>query len=387
MLTLHDGVREAVRRSEGAGVLQTPTAPDDLAGHYDITISHPQRRMDQYAVFEQWLAEAAGVYGLSCALIHQDVVSAAGHRLVSGELTIGLHLDYETYWHQPDDPFVRLAFAVQDAGGHAINLPARSRAFTDKAAAHHELERHHLGTPPTVLVRPWSAERKLTEHERLHLRLDEPAVRLYIKPANGSCGRGVTRVDRPTAERVAAALAEARRFDPADAYLIQTEIRPPWLRCGDGVSRPAYWRVLNCLGELTAFWWQPAEYLPAGAPSYREVSPEEIDYHGLQPVCAYVKTLAGLCGLDWFSTELCLCPFARPGRFTVRDVDGLDLPLVAIDYINDQCDVDVQSRWRGGPPDNYVRKAAWRFAELGWQVRQQRPLPVIFRHCSRVDTV
>jgi hypothetical protein len=375
MLGVYDGANEETWRSEPIGVLQVPDGPHELAGHYDVTISHPPRHMDQYAVFERWLAESAHSFGLSCALIHQAVVSAAVQRLAAGELTIGLHLDYETYWHEPGDDFVRLAISVQDAGGCSINLPARSRAFTDKSAAHHELERHHLGTPPTVLLRPWSADRNLSVQERWHLRLDEPGTRLYIKPANGSCGRGVFRVDHPTPERVSAAIAEARRFDPADTYLAQTEVRPPWLRCGDGVSRPAYFRVLYCLGELTAFWWQPLEHLAPGVPSYRPVEPDEIEYHKLQPILAYVRTLAGVCGLEWFSTELCLCPYPRPGRFTVLDVDGLDLPVVAIDYVNDQCDVDPQSRWPGGPPDAYVRKAAWRFAELAWQVRRRALSP------------
>jgi hypothetical protein len=368
MLTVYDDMREAAWPSESGVSLQVPASPHHLAGHYDLTISHPPRHMDQYAVFEQWLAEAAATYGLSCALIHQEVVDAAVTRLAAGEMSIGLHLDYETWWNRVDDPFVRLAFAVEDAGGHSINLPARSMTFTDKAAAHHELERCDLGTPPTVLVRPWSGERNLTNHERWHLRLDEPGTRLYIKPANGACGLGVVRLDRPTPERVLAALSEARRFDPSDTYLVQTEIRPPWLRCSDGISRPAYWRVLHCLGELTAFWWQPAEFLAAGERCYREVAAEEVEQHRLQPIFAYVQALAERCGLDWFSTELCLCPFARPGRFTVRDVDGLDLPLVAIDYVNDQCDVDVQSRWPTGLPDGYVRKVAYCFAELAWQL-------------------
>jgi hypothetical protein len=375
MLTVYDEASEAIWQGEDGAALHVPAAPGDLARHYDLTLSHPPRHMDQYAAFERWLASAAGHYGLSCALLHQDVVVAAVARLAAGELTVGLHLDYETYWHRTADPFVQLAFAVQDAGGHSINLPARAGVFTDKAAAHHELERHDLGTPPTVLLRPWAGERNLTAHERWHLRLDEPATRLYIKPAHGCCGLGVVRLERPTPERVAAALAEARRFDPADTYLVQTEVRPPWLRCSDGVSRPAYWRVLHCLGELTPFWWQPLDQLPPGVSSYRAVTPEEMERHRLKPVCDYAQALADRCGLDWFSTELCLCPLDRPSRFTVADVDGLDLPLVAIDYVNDQCDVDPQSRWPGGPPDSYVRHVARRFAELAWQVRR-RSAPV-----------
>jgi hypothetical protein len=372
MLSIYEGDQEPASRG---ATLHVPAGPADLAEHYDLTISHPQRHMDQYAVFEQWLAEAAGAYGLSCGLIHQDVVESAIGRLAAGEMTVGLHLDYETYWHRPEDAFVRLAFAIQDADGRPINLPARSRAFTDKAAAHHELERNDLGTPPTVIVRPWIAAPLLSPQERWHLRLDEPGTGIFIKPANGSCGQGVMRVDRLTTEKVISALTEARRFDPGDSYLVQTEVRPPWLRCADGVSRPAYWRVLHFLGEVTAFWWQPSELLPAGAPCYREVAPREVQEHGLAPIFAYTRALAEVCGLDWFSTELCLCPFARPGRFIVSDVAGLDLPVVAIDYLNDQCDVDVQSRWHTGLPDAYVRRVARRFAELAWEVRgRARPM-------------
>jgi hypothetical protein len=350
--------------------LVVPAGPGDLAAHYDLTISHPPVEMVQFSTFERWLAEAAAAHGLSCALIHEGVVGEALARLGSGKLTVGFHLDYESYYHRPDDPFARFAFAVLDAGGRPVNLPARARAFTDKASAHHDLFRHGLGVPPTVLVRPWQHDRELTEEEAWHLRLDEPGTRLYVKPANGSCSRGVRHVDRPTPARVRAAVAEARRFDPDDAYLVQTEIRPPWLTCDDGTCRPAYWRVLSCLGETTAFWWQPVDQLRPGQYSYREVTPQEVLRHRLRPIFDYADEVGALTGLEWFSTELTLCPFALPGRLTVSDVDGLDLTVTAIDYVNDQCDVDVQGRWVGGLPDDYVRRLAWRFAERAWQVRR-----------------
>jgi hypothetical protein len=47
----------------------------------------------------------------------------------------------------------------------------------------------------------------------------------------------------------------------------------------------------------------------------------------------------------------------------LRGADGLDRPLVVIDYVNDQCDVDVQSRCPGAPPDAIVAHLAERFAE------------------------
>jgi hypothetical protein len=373
MLTVYEGERQTAPASRDADALHVPNGPGSLLEHYDVTISRPSERLPGDVVFEQWLAEAAGASGLSCGLIHPGVVEAAVARLHAGEMSVGLHMDGATDWRRPENPFVRLAFAVQDSGGRPVNSPALAMAFTDRAAAHHELERHELGAPPTVILRPWAPDRLLTPPECWRLLPDEPGMRLWIKPANGSGGRGLSLVDRPTPERVRAAVAEARRLGPGDSYLIQAEVRPPWLRCPDGVSRPAHWRVVSCLGETTAFWWQPAELAPAGAPCYREVTAQETERHGLQPIHDCARALAGVCGLDWFSTELCLSPAPGPGRFTVRDVDGLDLPLTVVDAVGAGCDVGVQSQDRTGLPDGFVRKLAWRFADLAWQVRKRVP--------------
>jgi hypothetical protein len=55
--------------------------------------------------------------------------------------------------------------------------------------------------------------------------------------------------------------------------------------------------------------------------------------------------------------------------------------VLAIDYVNDQCAVDVQSRWAGALPDETVRRIAERFAEEAWRCRQEtiRPGSVGYR--------
>ncbi len=351
--------------------LIVPARPDDLQPHYDVTISQPGPDRVHFQSFNRWLAEAAGRRGLSCALLHDGVVADAVRRLAAGTLTVGYHLDYFALWHVADDPFARLALAVQDAGGRPVNSPARARFFTDKAAAHAELLRHGFGVPASVLLRPWAADRLLTAAERAHLRLEEPGARVYVKPANGFSGRGVVRTDRTDADGLAAAVRTAREADRNDACLIQRAVRPPRLTCDDGLERPAYWRLLYCLGELIPFWWAPADTMPGGV-SYRRVTTAEIRRLGLDPVLDYAGSLAELCGLDWFSTELCLSDGAEPSRFVVRPTAlGPSYPVVAIDYINDQCDVDVQSRWPGAPPDDVVRHLADRFAEEAWRLRQR----------------
>jgi hypothetical protein len=289
-------------------------------------------------------------------------------------MTIGYHLDYFALWHVNDDPYARLSVAVQDTSGRPVNQPARSKAFTDKAAAHAELLRHGLGVPATVLMRPWNGERPLSTKELQFLRLDEPNTSVFVKPANGFAGRGVQRVEQPTPQKLNEALAAVRQYDRNDSILVQCGVRWPALLCEDGVERPAYWRVFGCLGDLFAFWWSP-QSSTKGRPSYRAVTSGEVRRYRLQPLLAYAQTLADLSGLDWFSTELCLSDGAEESRFNVIGADGRERPVVAIDYINDQCDVDVQSRVLGGPPDLFVRRLATRFAEEAWRLRQSRLRP------------
>jgi hypothetical protein len=354
--------------------LLAPTDAAQLAAHYDLTISHPHVEQAEFAVFGHWLTHAAAEYDLSCAHIHDGIVSEALKRLADGQLTIGYHLDYFALWHVVDDPYARLSFAVQDAGGHPVNMPARARAFTDKVAAHSELLRHGLGVPATVIVRPWHGERTLTSKELQTLRLDDENACVFVKPANGFGGRGVQRIERPTTEKLRAALAAARQHDCNDSILVQRGVRWPQLRCEDGVERAAYWRVLACLGDLFVFWWSPP-CTTNGRPSYRAVTSAELHRFRLQPLLAYAQALADLSGLDWFSTELCLSDWPDESRFSVIGADGRERPVVSIDYLNDQCDVDVQSRVPGAPPDLFVRRVATRFAEEAWRLRQTRLRP------------
>ena len=350
-----------------ASPLLVPARPDDLAPHYDLTISHPAVDQPSLAAFERWLAEAAARRGLSCAVLHDGVVHEAIRRLEEGRLSAHLHLDYFAMWHIAGDPYARLAQAIQDAGGRPVNPPARSRLFTDKAAAHAELRRHGLGVPETVLFRPWTADRALTAGERRQLRLDAPGTRVYLKPANGFAHRGVVRVEWTDPAGLAAALTAARDHDRNDALLLQREVRCPALACDDGTARPAYWRVLYCLGDVIPFWWSRAE-AEQGRPSYRRVTATEGRRHGLGPVLAFAEALADLSGLDWFSTEVCLSEGPEVSRYAVwtstAGGSAREWPVVAIDYVNDQCDMHVQSRWLGAPPDQVVRYIAARFVDL-----------------------
>ncbi|HZU36526.1 MAG TPA: hypothetical protein VFA18_11485, partial [Gemmataceae bacterium] len=271
--------------------------------------------------------------------------------------------------------------AVAEAGGRSVNPPERSRRFTDKAIAHSELIQHGFGVPETVLLRPDVADRPLTNEERAYLRLGEPGSALFVKPANGFGQHGVVRVEQTDPDSLARLVAEANRSCPDDTLLLQREVTSPTLRDGDGIERPAYFRVLYCLGEIIPYWWSRAA-LEVGEPSYRRLTAIECRRHGLWPVLAYVRDLAELCGLDWFSTEVCLSRGPQRSRYTVLGFeDGSDgrvevaWPVLAIDYVNDQCDVDVQSRWLGAPPDAAVYHLADRFAQAAASEKRRLAVP------------
>jgi hypothetical protein len=361
--------------------LLVPRSPTDLSDHYDLTISHPAVELAPFGAFERWLAEAAAWRGLSCALIHDGIVQEAIQRLDSGRLTIGYHLDYFALWHVTDDLYARLANAVLDAGGWPVNHPSRSRIFTDKAAAHADLVRYGLGVPDTVLFRPWTTSPALAPATRQRLRLDEPGARVYLKPANGFGNQGVTCTEHTDSESLAAALATVRNGNRGDTVLMQRAVACPALWCDDGRLRPAYWRVLHCLGALLPFWWTQ-HYGSSNESSYRRLTKAELDRHHLKPILEYVQALANISGLDWFSTEVCLSEGSERSRFMVRcpanDATGniamKQRPVVAVDYINDQCDVDVQSRWPGAPPDAIVRYLAKCFADAAWQQKRKQSL-------------
>jgi hypothetical protein len=346
-----------------------PMGPADLAGHYDLVFSHPRPDTPEYAAFDRWLAEAAARSDLSFALVHDGIVHEVVRRLGTRELTVGLHLGYETLWRWPDDPHVRLAFAVGDAGGQPINPPARARTFADRAVGSSELHRHDLGVTPAVLFRPWMAARPLTELERVRLRADEPGAVVRIMAAATPGHRGVVKVESTENEAIEAALVECRSHDPWDTYLIQRTFEPPFLE-SEGGGRPGRWRVLYCLGEITPFWWTPEGNTDAG---YQEVTAGEAERLGLRPIYQFVQAQADLSGLDWFSTALALCPFPEPSRFAILGENGEEWPLVAVDFFNDQCEPDVRSRTPAALPDDFVQGLAWRLAELAWSLRQYAP--------------
>jgi hypothetical protein len=68
--------------------------------------------------------------------------------------------------------------------------------------------------------------------------------------------------------------------------------------------------------------------------------------------------------MEFFSTEIAL---TNGGRF------------VAVDYLNDECDLHAKSYWPDGPPDELVRRAA--------MLMVNRAIAVLHKHAFENELV
>ncbi len=214
-------------------------------------------------------------------------------------------------------------------GARIVNdLPIAERAW-DKATMHLEFIAAGIHTPHTLVLAPYAVEPDLPAPDLTPL-----GSRFLIKPAHGGGGIGV-RLNLSSWEEI----QRIRRRHPEDKYLAQE-----WVTATLSHHGPAWFRVIYALGEVLPFWWGVASHV------YSPLTPAQETTHGITNLCDTVRTIAAVCGLDIFSTEI-----AR------RHGDG---ELVSVDYVNDPIDLRMQSAAIDGVPDAAVHTLAARLADL-----------------------
>ncbi len=154
-----------------------------------------------------------------------------------------------------------------------------------------------------------------------------------IKPARGGGGDGVI-MEATALNQVLA----ARRAFPSHRYLLQTHIVPTQLG-----PRPAWFRVIYCAGKAYLCWWDNCTHV------YAPVTSAEEDCYQLGPLRSFISSIATICGLDLFSTEMTL---TSDGRFVI------------VDYVNDPIDLRLQSKTPDGVPDEIVCDIAGRLVDF-----------------------
>ena len=239
-------------------------------------------------------------------------------RLRTGDLALRVLLDRA--W-DIDEAFYPLADWCRANGVRVLNdRPLAWRAW-DKATMHLEFISAGLHTPYTIILPPFHEATDLAP-----LDLAPLGEHFIMKPAHGGGGTGVTR-DPATWAHIQA----IRQESPTDKYLVQAWIAP---RCTEAGS--TWFRVLYALGEVMPFWWNVQTHV------YRSVTAGEEARFGLSPLSDIARTIARICRLDIFSTEI-----------AQRAADGV---FVSVDYVNDPIDLRLQSAVVDGVPDGAVRR-------------------------------
>jgi hypothetical protein len=286
------------------------------------------------ADFVAILEAACLARGLSLWQVTPANITAALETLSAPDTEVLSFLDRAS---EADVNFIPL---VEWAAGHGvfeINSHERALHAVNKASMHLEFITAGLHTPHTIILPPYSQQTYLS-----FLDLSPLGGKFIVKPAHGGGGEGVV-LEVATLGQV----LEARQAHPQDYYLLQAHISPVQL-----AGRPAWFRVLFCGGRIYPFWWDMTTHV------YVAVEEEEDKGFGLGSIASTTRTIAQVCGLNLFSTEIAL---TASGHFVV------------VDYVNNPIDLRLQSATPDGVPDETVRDIAGRLAELVFERRAQLP--------------
>jgi len=300
---------------------------------YDFGLSWSTKTRDY---FTRTLKSACQNNDLSFLWVTDNNVREVIKKLEGGQMRIKVLLDTEATYDKPRDPYSRVCYAVKDRGGMVINDPDRTKVAVDKSVMYYELVSSGINTPYSVVVRNWHPKTfKLADDERKKL-----GVPFVIKPACGYGQRGLVKDASGTVREI----ARARNFDRGDNFLLQEKINPIELK-----NKRAWFRVLHVFDKIIPCWWDDRTC------RYEHVTEQEYKNYHLSPLAKIVSKIAYITEMVWFSTEIAIDKKLGQPRF------------VAIDYVNDQCDMTAKSESQVGVPNYIVRLTAYSIVHAAQQ--------------------
>ncbi|MGA9351775.1 MAG: hypothetical protein WBW48_23650 [Anaerolineae bacterium] len=277
------------------------------------------------ADFVALLEAACHKRGLTVLQVTQDNLSAVTEALAQERLSFSAFFDRA--W-DANPAFYPLAQEVERRVPRLINPYSQARWVHDKATMHLEFLARGIAVPYTLTVAP--VEEPWGPSPSAMAPLGPSFV---LKPALGGGGEGVV-ADVQTWQQV---LAEQQRLG-YDKWLLQEQVRPAILE-----DRPAWFRVICAAQGIFPCWWHPATH------RYEVLTATDEARLELGQLRDIASAIAALAGLDLFSTEIA---WTQAGQF------------LAVDYVNDPCDMRLQSRAADGVPDEIVVAVARQLAEL-----------------------
>ncbi len=253
-------------------------------------------------------------------------------RLATGELQARLAVDRVWDWggeYAAHVPAVRRHIPVQL---NDYDLVARA---WNRPTMHYELIRYGLRAPYMTVVPRFAVQPDLPP-----LDLSQLGPRFSVKGAHSGGSGVLDPVDNWDD------VLRLRRGWPDDETVLQT-----WLEPAIIAGRRAWFRVFYACGAVFPCWSDDLTH------EQTPVTCREESRWGLDVLRGMAQQIAGVCGLNVFSTEIAL--------------DARNLWQV-IDYVNEPCDYRAKSHIPNGVPDDVLAGIADRIAS--WAARMVKSL-------------
>lgn len=291
--------------------------------HFDLAVAWDWEYDREFIAIleEQVHTHRLRFYSISHHNVHETL-----KRLYKGTLTFGAFLDRAS---DADENFLPLARHLRKSSTLHLNHPDAVQHAIDKATMHLEFIAKGIQVPFTIIISPYNKKRDIELSLSDLAKLGRPFI---IKPANTTGGGVGVILGAETLKDV----IESRQHHKNDKYLLQEKIAP--VRLG---SNKAWFRVFCVCGTIIPCWWDDETHI------YQTISNSEVREHGLRPLVTITRTISEICTLEFFSTEMAVT------------VDG---KFVVVDYVNDICDMRLQSRHPDGVPDIVVNEVCRRLA-------------------------
>lgn len=247
-------------------------------------------------------------------------------RLQKGTLFFSAFLDRAS---DADEKFLPLAKHIRQSSTLHLNRLDAVHHAIDKATMHLEFISRGIQVPFTIIISPYNKKKDIELSLSDLAKLGRPFI---IKPANTTGGGVGVILGAETLKDV----IESRQHHKNDKYLLQEKIAPVHLG-----GQKAWFRVFCVCGMVIPCWWDDETHI------YNSITKTEVRQYGLRPLIAIARTISEICELEFFSTEVALT---------------LERKFVVVDYVNDICDMRLQSRHPDGVPDMVVVKICTRLA-------------------------
>jgi hypothetical protein len=289
----------------------------DLIQKYNLAIAW-NWEYDQN--FINLIKEKAISIGISVLEITTGNIDEVFNSLKKRKLVFHYFLDRAS---DEDDAFQPLVMYLGNASERirVINPIDLMVHAADKATMHLEFLSHGIEVPYTIIISPFNHKREVELSLSELAKLGRPFI---IKPANTTGGGIGVVMGAETLKEV----IEARQSHKNDKYLLQETIKPIEL-----AGRRAWFRVFYAFGEIIPCWWDDLTHM------YSELTESEERQLSLAKLRTTTLKIHSICNLDFFSTEL---------------VCTGDNRCIAVDYVNELCDMRLQSRFPDGVPDAVV---------------------------------